>query len=70
MVMCRSRCRFAYGPADATATHYLNPDWFYLPGFTFLVLAHPGSPGENPRGLCGCVGVCVFLNTKFVTDRE
>jgi len=30
------RCRFAYGPADATATHCLllqqNPDWFYLPG--------------------------------------
>jgi len=25
-----ARCRFAYGPADATATHYLapvNPDW-------------------------------------------
>jgi len=20
------------------------------PGFTFLVLAHPGSPGQNPRG--------------------
>jgi len=34
------RCRFAYGPADATATHSLatvNPDWF-----TFLVPAHPG----------------------------
>jgi len=22
----------------------------YLPGFTFLVPAHPGSPGQNPRG--------------------
>ena len=21
----------------------------YLPGFTFLVPAHPGSPGQNPR---------------------
>jgi len=20
------------------------------PGFTFLVLAHPGDPGQNPRG--------------------
>jgi len=32
---------FAYGPADATATHclllQLNPDWFYLSG--------TGSPG-------------------------
>jgi len=25
----------------------MNPDWFYLPGFTFLVLAHPSSPGQN-----------------------
>jgi len=36
-----ARCRLAYGPADATATHYLllqfNPDWFYLSG--------TGSPG-------------------------
>jgi len=29
----------------------VNPDWFYLPGFTFLVLAHPGSPGQNPEEL-------------------
>jgi len=29
------RCRLVYGPAVATATHYLvpvNPDWFYLSG--------------------------------------
>jgi len=25
----------------------VNPDWFYFPGFTFLVLAHPGNPGQN-----------------------
>jgi len=46
------RCRFAYGPADATATHSLapvNPDWFYLPGFTFLVLAHPGKSLTKSR---------------------
>jgi len=36
---------FAYGPADATATVApVNPDWFC---FTFLVLAHPGSPGQR-----------------------
>jgi len=29
----------------------VNPDWFYLPGFTFLVLAPPGSPGQNPESL-------------------
>jgi len=44
-----ARCRFAFGPADATL-HSLslapvNPDWFYLPGFTFLIPAHPGNPG-------------------------
>jgi len=27
-----------------------NPNWIYLPGFIFLVPAHPGSPGQNPRG--------------------
>jgi len=36
-----ARCRLAYGPADATATHCLlfqyNPHWFYLSG--------TGSPG-------------------------
>jgi len=36
-----ARCGLAYGPADATATHYLllqfSPDWFYLSG--------TGSPG-------------------------
>jgi len=28
----------------------VNPDWFYLLGFTFLVPAHPDSPGQNLRG--------------------
>ena len=27
----------------------VNPDWFYLPGFTFLMPAHPGSSRQNPR---------------------
>jgi len=30
-------------------------------GFTFLVLAHPGSPGQRAiKRLCVCVCVCVF----------
>jgi len=48
-----SRCRFSYDPADVTVTHSVapvNPDWFYLSVFTFLVPAYPGSPGQNPRG--------------------
>ena len=27
----------------------VNPDWFFLLRFTFLVPAHTGSPGQNPR---------------------
>jgi len=34
--MFGSRCRFAYGPADATATHYLLLQQIQT-GFTFLV---------------------------------
>jgi len=46
----------------------VNPDSFYLPGFTFLVPAHPGCPGQNARGpwngcecmcVCACVRACV-----------
>jgi len=37
----------------------VSPGWFYLPGFTFLVPAHPGSPGQNPRGRK--MVVCVWL---------
>ena len=37
------RCRLAYSPADATAIHCL----LLQIGFTFLVLAHPGSPVEH-----------------------
>ena len=52
-------CWLAYNPADATATatHCLllqwNPGWF-----TFLVLAHPGSPRKRAvKRVCVCVCV-------------
>ena len=35
-------------------------------GFTFLVPAHPGSPGKGP--LNGCVCVCVSQHTDFNED--
>jgi len=41
-----ARCRFAYGPADGTATHCLLLQYIQI-GFTFPVLAHPGSPGQK-----------------------
>jgi len=28
----------------------VNPDWFYLHGFIFLVAAHMGSPRQSPGG--------------------
>jgi len=57
------RCRLAYSPADATATHYLLLQQiqigFNLPGFAFLVPAHPGGPGQIPEEQNnGCVCVC------------
>jgi len=51
------RCRFAYGPADATATHYLLLQ--YQIYFTFLVPAHPGNPGQSPGGRRMVVAVVV-----------
>jgi len=54
-----TRCRSANGLADATATP-VNPDWFYLPGFNFLVPAHTGSPGQSPGG-CEMVVVKLML---------
>ena len=29
-------------------------------GFTFLVPAHPGSPGKGPLNVCVCVCVCIY----------
>ena len=48
-------------PLPLTISFSSKPYWFYLPGFPFWwVLAHPGSPGQNPRGpLKSCVFVCV-----------
>ena len=37
-------------PCHSLSFAPVNPDWSYLPGFTFLVLAHPGSPEQNPEG--------------------
>ena len=41
-----ARCRFAYGPADATATHCLCFSKIQI-GFTFLILAYPGNPIQS-----------------------
>ena len=56
-----ARCRLAYRPADATATHcLLLQDWFY-----YLVPADPGSPGQRAfKQVC----VCEFLST-YQSDK-
>jgi len=55
-----ARCRLTYGPADATATHFL------LIGFTFLVPAHPGSPEQRAvKRVC----VCAARQTTLVKKR-
>jgi len=43
-----ARCRLAYGPADATPTHYLFLQQKKIQiGFTFLVPAYLGCPGKE-----------------------
>ena len=44
----------------------VNPDWFYVPGFTFLVTAHSGSPGHSPGGRKTVVVVVIVFCTKGV----
>jgi len=39
----------------------VNPDWFYPPGFTFLVPAHLGSPGQSQGGHKAVVVVAVVV---------
>jgi len=39
----------------------VNPDWFCLPGFTSLVTAHPGSPGQSPGGRKTVVVIVVVV---------
>jgi len=44
------RCRLAYGPADALPLSKIQI------GFTFLLPAHPGSPGKRAvKRVCVCV---------------
>ena len=43
----------------------VNPDWFYLSGFTFLVPAHSGSSGQSPGGR-ETVVVVVVLSFLFL----
>jgi len=49
-------------PLPLTVSAPVNPDWFYIPGFTFLVLAHTGSPRQNPVSHKTVVVVVVVIS--------
>jgi len=56
-----ARCRLAYCPADATVSCFSKIQI----GFTFLVLAHPGSPGQMAvKRACVCVCALVAVDTS------
>ena len=63
-----ARCRLAYGPADAMPLPLTVSCFSKIQiGFTFLVPAHPGSPGQRAIKrvcVCVCVFVCVFSATE------
>ena len=65
-----ARCRLAYGqlmPLPLTVSCFSEIQI----GFTFLVLAHPGSPGKGPLNGCVCVLGSVFSdNVIFYGDSE
>ena len=63
-----ARCRLAYNPAGATVSCFSEIQI----NFTFLVPAHPGSPGKgavsgtgSPGLLNGCVFVCAWPELPF-----
>ena len=59
------RCKLAYGPADATATHCLFSKIHI--GCTFLVPAHPGSPGQTAvKRVCCCCYVLHLMDYSWL----
>ena len=65
-----ARCRLAYGPADAkllTVSCFSKIQF----GFTFLVPAHSGSPGQRAiKRVCVCVCVVEKLGSVKVEVPE
>ena len=62
------RCRLAYGPDDATATPCFSEIQI---GFTFLLLAHLGSPWQRAINVGGMgVFVCVCSYFTQHTQRQ
>jgi len=67
-----ARCRLAYGPVDANATHWLllqqNQDWFYLPFWYHFIRV---VPGKGPLNGCVCMCYCTKgLIFKYVIPQS
>ena len=62
MVICLGKLQICiYGSADPIAAHCLLLQEIHIgSGFTFLMLAHPGSLWQNPEG-CKMVVVVVVV---------
>jgi len=65
-------CRLAYGPADTTATRCLLSCFSKIQiGFTFLVPAHPGSPGQRAiKWVCVCMCVLFCINCSEYSNWQ
>jgi len=65
VVICLGEVRICIWPSwchrHSLSLATVNPDWCYLPGFTFLVLAHPGSARQSPGGHKTVVVVVVVV---------
>ena len=58
-------------PADATAPLTVSCFSKIRIGFTFLVPAHPGSPGKRAvKRVCVCVGVCMVWEDRIYKTGE
>ena len=58
-----AKCRLAYGPADATVSCFSEMQI----GFTFLVPAHPGNPGQRA---VKWVYVCMYDFLFFLLEHN
>jgi len=62
MVTCLERCADLHIAQLMTLPLTVSCSSKIQIGFTFLVLAHPGSPGQRAvKRVCVCVCVCVCL---------